>query len=145
MNARRGTMQDESHNAIRNAEQKVLGTDGTIRVLFVGLKHMEDAALDALFEGLHSRIYATTDTRELWVFPSREPIRLAILHQTLSLFELEEASRSIRQRWPGARILVIREGEEFLDDGLYDDRVVPPITPGALLETTRRLLSRRRA
>lgn len=61
--------------------------------------------------------------RELWTIPNQEIIHLVILNKTLSTIELEASSRLIRKRWPRAKILVVRQGEGFLEDALYDDRV----------------------
>jgi len=62
-----------------------------------------------------------------------------ILHNTLSSFELEDASRFIRRRWPHARILVLHSGEGFLEDALYDERVALTVAPGVLLAAIERL------
>jgi hypothetical protein len=69
----------------------------------------------------------------LWEIPKEESIQVAILHNTLSPVELEDASRFIRRRWPHARILVLRRGVGLLDDALYDERVAPTVTPEVLL------------
>jgi hypothetical protein len=75
--------------------------------------------------------------------PEAERVDAAILHSTLTPLELDDASRLIRRRWPAARILVIREGSEFLDDALYDDRVFPTIVSEILLPAIERLLGTR--
>jgi hypothetical protein len=77
------------------------------------------------------------------MIPEQTVIELAVLHCTLSPFELERASVTIRRRWPHARILVIRLGEDFLNDALYDQRIVPPVAPSELRATIKLLLSRR--
>lgn len=38
---------------------------------------------------------------------------------------------------------MIRLGEDFLDDALYDDRIVPPVAPAELLAAIKRILSQR--
>jgi hypothetical protein len=85
-----------------------------------------------------------TGSRELWLLPKHVDVDAAILHCTLSSLELEDASRFIRRQWPSARILVIRAGSEFLDDALYDDRVLPAVASQVLLPTIERLTGRRR-
>lgn len=80
-----------------------------------------------------------TRYRELWSEPGQQTLHVAILHNSLSLIELDDACRFIRHRWPRARILVVRGGEEFLDDELYDERVLPTVTPELLLATIQRL------
>jgi hypothetical protein len=75
----------------------------------------------------------------LWAIPKQESIQVVILHNTLSPFELEDASRFIRRRWPHARILILRRGVGFLDDALYDEHVVPTAAPEVLLAAIERL------
>jgi hypothetical protein len=94
---------------------------------------------DALLDGPNSRLSIAPDYRMLWVIPKQESIQVVILHNTLSLFELDDASRFIRRRWPHARILVLRRGEGFLDDALYDDRLAPTVVPEVLLTAIERL------
>jgi hypothetical protein len=93
---------------------------------------------DALLDRTSFRFSITTDYRKLWEVPAQEMIHVAVLHDTLSSFELEAACRLIRQRWPDAKILLIAKGESFLDDGLYDDRA-PTTARDVLLGTIERL------
>jgi hypothetical protein len=93
---------------------------------------------DALLDGPNSRLSIAPDYRELWGIPKEESIQVAILHNTLSPVELEDASRFIRRPWPHARILVLRRGVGFLDDALYE-RVVLKAEPKVLLEAIERL------
>jgi hypothetical protein len=94
---------------------------------------------DALLDGPNCRLSIAPDYRELWAIPKQESIQVVILHNTLSPFELEDASRFIRRRWAQARILVVRRGEGFLDDALYDDRLAPTVVPEVLLTAIERL------
>jgi hypothetical protein len=71
-----------------------------------------------------------------------EEYHIAVLHQTLASPELEEACRFIRHQWPHAGILVVRTGEDFLEDALYDDRVIPDVAEEVLLATIKQLTSR---
>jgi hypothetical protein len=105
----------------------------TIHVLSVGPVDYGSVVHDALLKGPKFRLSIATDYRELWVIPKQELIQVAILHNTLSAFELEDASRFIRQQWPNARILIIRRGVGSLDDALYDDRLAPNAAPELLL------------
>lgn len=98
---------------------------------------------DALLEVPNSQLSIATDCREVRVIPKQEVIQLAILHNSLSFFELEESCRFIRRQWPRAKILVVRWGEGFLDDGLYDDRVRPTVTAEVLLTTIEWLIGGR--
>jgi hypothetical protein len=77
----------------------------------------------------------------LWAIPKQESIQVVILHNTLSSFELDDASRFIRRCWPHARILVVRQGEDFLDDALYDVRVVSNVDREVLLATIECLIA----
>jgi hypothetical protein len=69
-----------------------------------------------------------------------ESCEVAVLHQSLSPDELHEVAHFIRRRWPAARILIVRPEEWWLDDVLYDDRVVPGVNPELLLSAVERLL-----
>jgi len=68
-----------------------------------------------------------------------EGCEVAVLHQTLSQKELLEAAHFIRRRWPAARIPIVRPEEWWIDDALYDDRVVPDANPELLLSAVERL------
>lgn len=113
------------------------------RALFVGPEHRSDPIRDALRAQLGSRVFATHDWSELWLLSTQEPFCLAVLHHTLSDFDLEAATRIVRQRWPKARILLVRTKVEFLDDRLYDHRIAPSLFTGALHKTVQQLLSAR--
>jgi hypothetical protein len=110
-----------------------------IHALSVGPVDFGCMVHDALLDRPNSRLSIAPDCRELWGIPKEESIQVAILHNTLSPVELEDASRFIRRRWPHVRILVLRKGEGFLDDALYDERVVPTATPEILLAAIERL------
>ncbi len=74
------------------------------------------------------------DYRELWIRSKEGAIQIVLLHNSLCSFELEEAARLVRGRWPSAKILIIRSGELLIDRALYDDRLLPPVTSAVLLE-----------
>ena len=59
--------------------------------------------------------------------------RTELARHGLGCFELEEAARLVRRRWPSARILLIRSGEKALEDPLYDLRLRPPVEPNTLM------------
>jgi hypothetical protein len=92
-------------------------------VLMVGPMESGNVVRSALLGEPNLTISIVADYRELWTIPAQETFDLVVLNVTLSTFELEASSRLIRQRWPHAKILVIRHGEGFLEDALYDDRV----------------------
>lgn len=140
-------------NAVRSVNEAAIGSlnrreirsPRAIHVLSIGPIDFGTMVHDVLRVGLKSSLSIAPDCRDLWVIPKQESIQVAILHHALSLFELEDASRFIRQRWPSARILVVRRGEGFLDDGLYDERVAPDVSPAVLLMTIERLTREWRA
>lgn len=109
-------------------------------VLIVGPMESGSLVRSALLGEPNLRISIVTDCRELWTIPNQEIIHLFILNKTLSTIELEASSRLIRQRWPRAKVLVVHQGEWFLEDALYDDRVTVGDTQDALRDRIGRLL-----
>jgi hypothetical protein len=122
-----------------NLNRAQIRTPETTHVLSVGPMDRGCMVYDVLLNGPRTRLSIAPDCRQLWSVPKRESVQVAILHNALSPLELEEASQFIRRQWPHARILVIRSGEDFLDDALYDDRVTPPVAPRILLAAIARL------
>jgi hypothetical protein len=110
-----------------------------VHVISVGAVDRGSMVHDTLLKVPRFHLTIATDYRALWATPKREDFQVAVLHNTLSSFELEEACRFIRQTWPHARILVIRAGEGFLDDALYDERVLPRVAERFLLSAIERL------
>lgn len=110
----------------------------TIHVLSVGPVDCGSMVHDALLDGASFRLTIATDYRKLWGIPAHELIHVAVLHDTLSSFEMEAACRLIRRRWPHAKILLVSGRESSLDDGLYDDRA-PTAAPDLLVTTIERL------
>jgi hypothetical protein len=127
-------------NAIRILDREDTRVAKTIHVLSVGSVDSGSVVHDTLLDGASFHLIIASDYRELWGMPMQESIHVAILHNTLSSFELEAAGRLIRRRWPHARILVVSSREIFLEDALYDDRVAPTAAPEALLTTIEQLL-----
>jgi hypothetical protein len=62
-----------------------------------------------------------------------------VLLASLSEKEFVETAVFVRKRWPLARILIVRLEEWWIDDALYDERVVPDINPLSLLLAIERL------
>jgi hypothetical protein len=112
----------------------------TIHVLAVGSMESGNVVRCALLGEPGLTISIVTNYRELWMIPDQEVFHLVILNMALSTLELEASSRLIRQRWPHAKILVVRPGEGFLEDALYDDRVTLEDTPEVLRQRIERLL-----
>jgi hypothetical protein len=110
----------------------------TIHVVSVGSMDCGSTVHDALLGRTSFRLSIATDYRKLWELPAQESVHVAVLHNTLSSFELEAACRLIRQRWSSAKILLVSRKESSLDDGLYDDRA-PAADSDVLLTTIERL------
>lgn len=134
MNSLRGALKDLDGSTTTHLAPK------NPHVLSVGQVDHSFLVHDALLEVPNSRLSIAIDCRGLWVIPKQEVIHLVILHNSLSFFELEESCRFIRQQWPHAKILVVRWGVGFLDDGLYDDRVRPTVTAEILITAIERLI-----
>ena len=109
-------------------------------VLLLEADEMNGDLQNALRRISPSMIFRTQDCQELWLLSSKDPFRLAILHDSLSRLDLEVATRIIRRQWPRAKILVVREDVEFLDDALHDERLLPPVGTEVLLEAANQLL-----
>ncbi len=103
-----------------------------IQVLSIGRTENPTFPLEKLLESPGFTLTLLNDYRELWSSSART-VHAAVMHNSLCSFELAEAARLVRSRWPAARILVIRSGELSLDDPLYDHRLAPPVTPKTLL------------
>jgi hypothetical protein len=73
------------------------------------------------------------DFRQLWSLSRGNTYDAVIFHNSLGCFELEEAARLVRRRWPSAKVLLIRSGEIMLEDPLYDQRLRPPVDPDTLI------------
>jgi hypothetical protein len=140
MNRLRDVSKVVEENVIGSMNHRALQVPKAIHVLSVGAIDCGCMVHNALLNGPRFRLSVATDYRELWVIPNQESIQVVILHSTLSSFELEYASRFIRRRWPRARILVVCNGEGFLDDALYDVRVVSNVSREVLLATIERLI-----
>lgn len=113
--------------------QKCIQMEMHLRVLSVGSVDRGNIIHDALIEGPGFHLSIATDYWDLRAIPEQDDFQVAVLHNTLDLFELDDACRYIRHRWPHARILVIRADGGCLDDPLYDDRVAPAVAREALL------------
>lgn len=140
MNSLCSAAQGTGENAVGILGRRHIRIAAAIHVLSVGPMDRGSTVHDALLDEPNFHLTIATDCHKLWVIPRQESLQVVILHNTFSSFELEDASRFIRHRWPHARILVVASGESTLDDALYDDRVAPTVTPRGLLTTIERLL-----
>jgi hypothetical protein len=115
-----------------------------LHILAVGPASLGFIVRDALRNRLRSRFSNVDDLRQLWLVPRGDFVDVAILDATLAPPDLQDASRLIRRQWPAARILVLNADSESLDDALYDERMMPAVTPAALLAAIQRLTGRLR-
>jgi hypothetical protein len=128
---------------IGSPDRTVLQMAKTIHVLFVGPLAHGNMVHDVLLEIPSFHLAIATDYQELWAISQQEPIDVILLHNSFSSSELEDSCRFIRQRWPHAGILLIHRGESFLEDALYDDRVVPNVAAEILRSKIQQLNGRR--
>ena len=115
-----------------------------IEILAVGTDVWEKPIQDALLAGPSFRLCSTTDLRTLWLTPIQQSVHVIVLHDSLSQTELESVSRLARRSWPSAGILVIRAGEDFLEDALYDERIFPTACSDTLVAPIERLAGKDR-
>lgn len=113
-----------------------------IRLLVIGGVEQSYALHDSFLKTENTSLSSIEVNREWWMIPDYQELSViprdtdfqtAILHETLSLTELDDACRFIRRQWPNVRILVIRGGEGFLDDALYDERLPPASSSEAMI------------
>jgi hypothetical protein len=145
MNTLHDPLQEASGTLTQIRPQKRRHLPEMIHVLAVGRLDRSCPSRDVLFD--ETRIWPSIavdyiDYRELWTRSGEEIIHVFVLCEALARLELEEATRFIRQQWPRTRILVIVDGEDFLDDPLYDDRILPRDPPHVLVTAIERLLGR---
>lgn len=112
-------------------------------VLSVGSILAANSIDELLVREPHTRHIAASGCSDLYAIPQDADLRLVILNESLTPFELDIAGRLVRRRWPGARILVIRTGQFFLEDALYDERIASPAHPDVLHAAIQRNLWRR--
>jgi hypothetical protein len=120
-----------------------------LRVLVIAPADRCNAIRDAFLVRGRCRLSVVTSYRDLFNIPKQQSFELAILHEMLSIGEFRDSSAHIRRTWPYAKILVICEEAEVLDDPLYDDWIAPSDPPDVLLAVIERLIvsgrKRRRA
>lgn len=118
----------------QNLLQNYVSTKKQIQILSVGRTEPAPLIRDALRDEPDFAVSIASDYRELWIRSKEEAIQIALLHNSLCSFELDEAIRLVRSRWPNAKILIIRSGELLIDRAAYDDRLLPSVTPEILRE-----------
>jgi hypothetical protein len=110
-----------------------------LRILSIGLPDPIHAAYNIFLEQHRCEFATVANDRDLYGFSKHESYDVAILHHTLNEDDLRETAHFIRRRWPKARILIIRAEAPYIDDALYDDRVLPRVNPELLLAAIDRL------
>lgn len=111
-----------------------IATKPLIHILSVGRIEPGTIIRDTLLHAQGFRVSFVHDYRELWISSKQHDAHAVILHNSLCSFELAEAARLVRGRWPNARIVVIRSGQLPLDRALYDRRLHSPVQQDALLQ-----------
>ncbi len=129
----------EGH-VISSLEGRHIWMSKRIRILLTGMADRNDLFPDTRGKRSNARFSSAADLSELrmipdshalWVLPMQEEFRLAIFRSSLFLFELEDSSRCLPQRWPRAP----RREEDFLGNPLYKDRIGSTASPSTLLAT----------
>ena len=131
--------QGVNENSYGNPNQKDFRMTRAIHVLSVGSLELGSMVHDALLEGPGFHLSIAIGYLDLRAMHEHEDFQLAVLHQTLVSRDLADTCRFLRRRWPQAKILVIRGGEDFLEDALYDDRVNPPVVWEILIAKIKQL------
>lgn len=140
MNSFRNLPKSDYRSDIANSRQNRDSTH------IVSIGSLDDGCLvhDAIIGRSDFRLSIATDYPELWTIPEKEVVDFAILHNSLSSIGLDDSCRFIRRHWPLARILVLRNGQDFLEDALFDSCIEPNIDPIILLAVIEQLHAERR-
>lgn len=105
-----------------------------IRVLSIGRLEPDRFTREEFLASPNMAVSFVNDYRELWVSSKQHAVHAVVIQNSLCSFELAEAARLVRARWPEARILIVRSGEMLLDRSLYDMHLHPPVKGRALIE-----------
>jgi hypothetical protein len=134
--------QEDLRLPVRSWDER--STKRTIHVLSVGRIETDRLMCDALLDSPDFCISFVHDYRDLWICSTQHVVDAVVMHNTLCSFELAEATRLVRSRWPNAKILIIRSGEVSIDRALYDQRLHPPVKQQVLVQQIRLLTDSRR-
>jgi hypothetical protein len=110
-----------------------------VHVLSICSVAPSDVSCDECFELRGFALAFADGHRDLLQTVLDDECEVAVFQEALSQKELLQVAHFIRSRWPAARILIIRQEQWWLDDALYDDRVVPDANPELLLSAAKRL------
>lgn len=113
-----------------------------LNVLGVGSSQMLDRLRDAL---LPDHRYSLSVASDYWGLCSlslnqAQAVSIAVLEPATSNGDLRRSAEHVRRRWPDARIILLGQYENLLEDQLYDERVLPRFHPPELLGVMERLL-----
>lgn len=120
---------EKRSSGIRNGVaivSEVVGSD-SILIVALGQCRPHHFISDEILGAPGHIVCTLTDHRDLLTSIDQTPV-LVLVHDSLLREEIEDACRVVRGRWPVARILVIRDDEESLEDWLFDDRVASDVS-----------------
>jgi hypothetical protein len=122
-------------------EGAVIGSS-SLRILSIGTLDPIHLVYDTFLRQHQCAISVAATYRDLCAVSTRESCNVAVMQSMLSCSDLQESASLVRRRWPSARILIVRDDVQFLEDALYDHRVRPGINPEVLLSVIRSLTGR---
>ena len=127
--------------AILASSETENGNAESIEILAVGSGAWDRSVHDVLRSNPRLHLCSTEDPRTLWLMLAQQTLHVIVLNCSLSKYELEEVGRLARRRWPKAKILVIRDGEDFMEDALYDDRIFSSRNPDSFIASIERMVA----
>jgi len=115
----------KNHNRLSMVHE--IGKIESVHIICIGQCRPHHFLSDEILDIPGFKVFAELDCRTLYSTIHRVPA-IVLFHDSLHPIELEDACRLVRHKWPHARILIIRDGEGFLEDSLYDDRIRPDVS-----------------
>jgi hypothetical protein len=112
-----------------------------LEVLFVEPDVIERADRPMALLERDYRVSLAKDIREIFFLRERPSFAVVVLSALLGPFALVEAARSVRRQWPGARIVIIGQAANVLEDHLYDETVAQSCKPQELIDMLAQLTS----
>ena len=98
-----------------------------------------------LLTRIRSPVEAVGSSLEVFRLPPQSSYGLVAISLSAGLDEVSHVALYVRHRWPEAKIMLLGEISEGVDDPLYDERVDSPCNPWDLAEVSRRLLGIRQS
>jgi hypothetical protein len=111
----------------------------TLHVLSIGSQDTDALVRDVLVLRTKCRLYVASSIWDLCVVLESQEIDVAILHNTFSPKQMRVFVAYVRRRWPGAKILLIKPKQVSADYNVYDEWIVPGVSPKTLLAAIERL------